>query len=309
MDIRKPFTRRHVLAAGAAVAAAPLMPVNTLAQSGRKKPFLVDCQVHLYKDGKASDLQQPAPFLMQKLLPEMDAAGVERVVVVTPSWSASGNDYPLQAAKEHPDRFRVVGVFDIFAPPDPAAIENWKKQDGMLGIRIVVNSPKAREWMTSGAADWLWPALERANIPLMIFPGDVAAFTAVAAKYPGLKLCIDSFGVPTRVRGQTAFAKYDEILALARFPNVTIKAESVPFLSAEPYPYRDMQPVLRKTFDAFGPERIFWGSDYTLMSMHQATYSECVRAFTEELTWLSEKDLALIMGTALSKWIGWPLPV
>jgi hypothetical protein len=44
------------------------------------------------------------------------------------------------------------------------------------------------------------------------------------------------------------------------------------------------------------------------MMMHKSTYGECVRAFTEELTWLSDKDLALIMGGALSTWIGWPLP-
>jgi predicted TIM-barrel fold metal-dependent hydrolase len=308
VDRRKRWTRRRMITAGTAIAAASLITTAARAQFGRRPAYIVDCQVHIWDGGKPNPIQRQEPFLAQDLLQQMSVAGVDRVVIVTPSWSRSGNEYSLQAAKANPERFRVMGLFDITAPPDPSALENWKHQEGMLGIRLFLRSPEAQAWMTNGAADWFWPIVERAAIPLMIFPGNLTGFAAIAAKYPGLKFCIDSFGVPTGIRGLAAFAKYDDVLALARYPNVVIKAESVPFLSTEPYPYRDLQPILRRTYDTFGPDRIFWGSDLTLMMPVKSSYRDCVRAFTEELTWLSDRDLDLIMGRAISNWIGWPLP-
>ena len=54
--------------------------------------------------------------------------------------------------------------------------------------------------------------------------------------------------------------------------------------------------------DAFGPSRVFWGSDLTRLP---CTYRECVTHFTEELDWLSGNDLELVMGRAICDWIGW----
>jgi hypothetical protein len=36
-----------------------------------------------------------------------------------------------------------------------------------------------------------------------------------------------------------------------------------PVLSSEPYPFRDVQPYLKRVFEAFGRERCYWGTDLT----------------------------------------------
>ena len=95
---------------------------------------------------------------------------------------------------------------------------------------------------------------------------------------------------------------------MRRLLHLVIKLVSLPYLSAEPYPYRNLQPILRRTYDAFGPERMFWGSDLTLLMPLKVSLKESVTAFTEELPWLSDRDLDLIMGRAISKWLDWPLP-
>ena len=59
---------------------------------------------------------------------------------------------------------------------------------------------------------------------------------------------------------------------------------------------------LRKVYDAFGPKRMFWGSD---ISRLPCTYRQCVTLFTEELPWLKGQDLEKVMGRSLAKWIGW----
>src|SRR5256885_2077181 len=61
---------------------------------------------------------------------------------------------------------------------------------------------------------------------------------------------------------------------------------------------------LHRCFDAFGPDRMFWGTDITRMP---CSWRQCVTVFTEELPWLKGRDLELVMGEALCNWVGWPL--
>ena len=73
------------------------------------------------------------------------------------------------------------------------------------------------------------------------------------------------------------------MLALARFPNVAVKMSGAPSYSSQPYPYKNIHGYLRQIFEAFGPERSFWGTDITRMP---CSYRQCVTMFTEELPWL-----------------------
>jgi hypothetical protein len=60
----------------------------------------------------------------------------------------------------------------------------------------------------------------------------------------------------------------------------------------------------RQVFDAFGPKRIFWGSD---ISRVRHPYRQMITLFTEELAWLGEEDKTWIMGRGLCEWLGWPV--
>jgi predicted TIM-barrel fold metal-dependent hydrolase len=86
---------------------------------------------------------------------------------------------------------------------------------------------------------------------------------------------------------------------------VALKATGAPSYSSEPYPYRNIHPYLRQMYDAFGPERMFWGTDITRMP---CTWRQCVTLFTEELPWLTDRDKELIMGRAVCDWLDWNLP-
>ncbi len=63
-----------------------------------------------------------------------------------------------------------------------------------------------------------------------------------------------------------------------------------------------MHDGLQRIFDAYGPDRFFWGTDITRMP---CSYRQCVTMFTEELPWLKGQDLEKVMGRGLTKWIGW----
>jgi predicted TIM-barrel fold metal-dependent hydrolase len=56
-------------------------------------------------------------------LAEMDAAGVDRAVIVPPTWAGDSNDWALDLAAQYPKRFAVVGRFDAQAPCRPLPSE------------------------------------------------------------------------------------------------------------------------------------------------------------------------------------------
>jgi hypothetical protein len=38
----------------------------------------------------------------------------------------------------------------------------------MVGLRFYFNERHKREWVTDGTLDWLWPAAERAGVPVAL---------------------------------------------------------------------------------------------------------------------------------------------
>ena len=85
--------------------------------------FIVDAQVHIWAANTPErpwpdrhEAHRPIPLGKDELLREMEAAGVNRVIIVPPSWEGERNDIALDAAQKHPDRFAVMGRFDKDAP-------------------------------------------------------------------------------------------------------------------------------------------------------------------------------------------------
>ena len=155
---------------------------------------LVDSQLHIWgadtperpwPPGRAREAQKPYAIGQQVLLFEMDLAGVRRAVLVPPSWEGDRNDLALAAARAYPDRFAVMGRLSLQEPASKEQLATWRDQPGMLGVRLTFHNEHNRHSLTDGSADWLWPAAERAGIPLMVLvPGALTTSTASPATTP-----------------------------------------------------------------------------------------------------------------------------
>lgn len=277
--------------------------------------LIVDSQVHIWgadtpdrpwPAGRAHQAQKPYPVTKDMVLAAMDEAGVRRAVIVPPSWEGDRNDLALEAARLHPDRFAVMGRLAIERPESRPLVADWKRQPGMLGLRFTFHTEVQKPWLYDGTADWLWAAAEKAAIPVMIFvPGSLPAADAIAARHPGLRLVIDHLALSIAEKDAAAFADLPQLLALAKRPNVAVKASALPCYSTEPYPYRGLHTYIRQVFDAFGPRRVFWGTDWTRLP---CPWRQAITLFTEELPWLSAADQEWVMGRAVCDWLGWKLP-
>jgi predicted TIM-barrel fold metal-dependent hydrolase len=132
MQTRRRFVTNG-LGAGAALVSG--RADRALAQVDRR--MIVDAQVHLWKAESADwkwvpglQPQLPEPFTIERLAPMMDEAGVDRVVIVPPSWPGDRNDYALEAVQRYPSRFRVMGRIPLQDPKSAELIPKWKDQPG-----------------------------------------------------------------------------------------------------------------------------------------------------------------------------------
>lgn len=266
--------------------------------------LVVDAQVHIWEGGTPPHHHRPGPYSADQLLADMAVAGVDRAILVPPTWDPSGNTPSLDAARAHPDRFAVMGLLDPAQKLSPEDLRRWRAQPGMLGARLSFNRPDTRARLIDGSTDWFWGAAEAEDMPVMLLiPGLLPWVAGIAERHPRLRIVVDHLGVPRGAKGAQAFEHLPELLALARFPNLAVKAAGVPgYAVDEPYPYRALHRYLQPVFEAFGADRVFWGTDLSRMS---APYRDCVTMFSQELTFLADEQRAQTMGLGLIRWLGW----
>ena len=270
--------------------------------------LIVDSQIHIWSSNLPTNLahRQITSYTAEDVLRDMDEAGVDAAVIHPPGWDPGSDALSVEAARSYPNRFSILGKFALDDPASGDLIPTWRDHPGMLGLRFTFLQPHQQSWPTDGTMDWLWPAAEEAGLPVGLACANFLPVVGeVAERYPRLKLIVDHMGRGSGLTDAAAFETLPDLLALARYPNVACKASGAPSYSSAPYPYNNIQDYLHRIFDAFGPDRTFWGTDITRMP---CSWQQCVTLFTEELPWLTGEELEKVMGKALCRWIGWELP-
>ena len=197
---------------------------------------VTDVQVHLWEPERP-DRPWPKPqqrpphrpngFSAEEMLNEMDAAGVDRAVIVPPTWAGDSNEWALDVAARYPKRFAVVGRFDVNPPDARGQLEGWLKQPHMLGVRMSFHVKPFIDWLEDGSLDWFWATCEQYAIPVMaLVPGMPGKIRPIAERHPALPILIPHLGFSLDARGPAAFACLDELLALARYPSVVVNVSS-----------------------------------------------------------------------------------
>jgi len=235
----------------------------------------------------------------------MDEAGVDRAILVPPSLEGDRNDLSLKAARDYPQRFAVMGRLLLDQPTAPMRLREMKSQPGMLGVRQTFHRDNDRPMLTNGTVDWFWPMAEQLGIPVMVHaPERLAQIGEIARRHPKLTLIVDHMGFARETSDDKANEGADRVLALAAYPNVSVKVSALPCYSSEPYPFRNLHRPLKRIIEGFGVRRAFWGSDLSRVLKH-STYRQAVTMFTEELDFLSERDLEWVMGRGILELLHW----
>ncbi|MBT3603729.1 MAG: amidohydrolase family protein, partial [Candidatus Latescibacteria bacterium] len=101
---------------------------------------------------------------------------------------------------------------------------------------------------------------------------------------------------------EAPFETFKQILDFSQYPNLTIKMPGFGEFCRVPLPFDPIPPLVDMTLEAFGPQRVMWGSDYPPVSGREG-YDNSLRVPMDYLSKLSEDEQEWIFGkTALQVW-------
>jgi predicted TIM-barrel fold metal-dependent hydrolase len=239
-------------------------------------------------------------FSPEELLEQMDHAGVGAATLVQAS-TVHGNDnsYVADSIAKYPKRFVGIGGIEPRDADAPQKMRYWVEERGMSGMRIFAggSTVASSDWLEDAALDAFWRAADALHIPLNVqvrFP-DTARVGTIAAKYPTLRLILDNLALMP-VDDGPPYAAAQAAFLLARFPNVSLKLTNTNLAEAA-NPKSTPQALIAALIDAFGAERMMWGSNFpTARPSGSSAYAPFVDVAKNALRDCSADDRAWILG-------------
>jgi L-fuconolactonase len=222
-------------------------------------PHVIAADQHRYPraplGGKQSDWSRERPVDAKAMLRAMDEAGIERSVLVQASTCyGHDNSYVADAVAAHPARFAGVFSVDMLAPDAPERIRHWIGR-GLKGLRVfIAGHTTAHDARLDDPRSFpAWRCAVDAGIAVCV--------QCRAAHLPQLEALLKEFSAARIVldhMGRPAAEDPASLLALARYPNLFLKFTTHNVRDAGTHAHTFM----RRVVEAFGVQRIAWGSNY-----------------------------------------------
>jgi predicted TIM-barrel fold metal-dependent hydrolase len=236
----------------------------------------------------------------EALLAEMDRYGISQAVLVQVIYYGWDNRYLAHVLQAHPTRFRAQGLVDPEAADVADKFEALVREQGFSGVRLSpLYFPGRDTWLNSEAHVRLWRRAEslRGILNFFILPTQLARLATMIEKFPAVHVVIDHLA---RIELATVERDTAELVRLARFPNVSVKVSELNNMSrTKQYPYRDTYEVVKRVYDAFGPDRLLWGTGFPAGTRAQAgrpTLDEELALIRTEIPFFTASDREKILG-------------
>lgn len=245
-------------------------------------------------------------FSLADLRPSLRAAGIAGTVVVETVDSARETVELLELAASTPEVLGVVGWVDLGAEgvaDELAGLRAGAGGEALVGVRHQVQSEPDPDWLYRADVGRGLEALGAAGIAydFVVTSGQLPAVVATVRRHPGVTFVLDHGGKPPVAAG-TLDPWRSHIAALAELPNVAVKLSGL-HTEADParWSVAGIAPFADVLLDAFGPERVLFGSDWPVSTL-AAGYDEVVASTTTLLAGLSPDEQAAVFGGNARHW-------
>jgi L-fuconolactonase len=248
---------------------------------------------------------------VEVLLDEMSRNGVDKAVL-TQFFGVYDNFYLVECLTRFPGRFSVIGLVDVSNPDALRHLESLHRQ-GVEGIRF--NST-----MRSPGIDPIAVWRKAADLGMIAsVMGSVESYAAaefenIVKELPNLKVLIEHLGGvganwgPGRSNQAIPYDTYRSVLDLAKYPNTYMKIPGLgefctrPLPFQPPNPFDEVHPLIEMAVDAFGADRLMWGSDFPPVANREG-YRNALTLPRERLEARSQQEVEWVFGkTAENMW-------
>ncbi|GGL65318.1 amidohydrolase [Streptomyces fumigatiscleroticus] len=217
-------------------------------------------------------------FTLADLEPQARAVGVGRTVLVQTVTVAQETPELLALAAGHDLVAGVVGWTDLTRPDVADELARLRELPGgryLKGIRHQVQGEPDPEWLLRADVRRGLAAVADASLvfDLVVLDHQLPACVTAARSLPRLTFVLDHLGKPPVASGALEpWATH--VRALAALPNTVCKLSGL-VTEADPasWSVADLRPYAEVVLDAFGPDRLMFGSDWPVCTL-AATYRE-----------------------------------
>jgi L-fuconolactonase len=241
---------------------------------------MLDAHVHLWDLAARDQVWIPARsplrrnFGLGDLRSALAGAAVDGVILVQASNDAGETADLISRALETDLVCGVVGWADLRSPDFAATLSGLTCTGQLLGLRHqALAEADPTGWLRSPGVRRGLTVLETARLPfdLMIRPVHFPAALQTVREHPSLPFVLDHLGKPPVASGELG-PWAAGLRSLAAEPNVACKLSGLQTVASPDWTYAELAPYINVALEAFGPDRLIFGSDWPVCTQ-AASYS------------------------------------
>ncbi|MGH8867794.1 MAG: amidohydrolase family protein [Actinomycetes bacterium] len=247
-------------------------------------------------------------FGVDDLAPHTRAAGVEATVLVQTLPSVVDTRDLLATAASYDLVAGVVGWVDLTAPTvaaDLASLRETRGGDLLRGIRHLVQDEPDPQWLCREDVRRGLAAVGEAGLryDLLTTPAQLPAAVATVRALPEVSFVLDHCSKPPIAAGESE-PWASQVRALADSPNVVCKLSGlVTEAGRARWTPSDLRPYVDVVLEAFGPQRLLFGSDWPVCLL-ASSYARWFETACALLDGLSSDERDAVLGDAARRVYG-----
>jgi len=227
----------------------------------------------------------------------MREAGVDGAVLVQAEDSVQDTEYLLGIAEREEWALGVVGWVQL---DDPAAaaeqLDRWQQSPAFVGVRHLVHDDPRADFLELPEVRSSLEGLAARGLPFDVpdaWPAHLRQAERLVRDQPELTVVVDHLAKPPR--GRADFAEWrTSIEAVAAAPSSVAKVSGL-YSADAPHTAESLREVWHLALDAFGPDRLMWGSDWPIAELHGG-YAAVTDVLLELIDELDEAARAALLG-------------
>lgn len=244
-------------------------------------------------------------FLPADLAPELQACRLDACVAVQARQSLEESRWLLELADQHSLIAGVVGWVDLRSPAVEQQLDEFAAHPKFVGVRHVVQD-EPDDWFLLGTEFQRGIALladRELTYDLLLFPRQLPAAVALVERFPNQRFVLDHIAKP-EIRNQRYSPWREDMRRLAAQPNVLCKLSGmITEASWNDWKPADFVPYLDDVVEAFGPDRLMFGSDWPV-ALLSGTYRQAYELVANYIERLGAAAVDQILGGTACSFYG-----